>query len=58
MPSAYRLLNVGLLLMFIFQSDNPGSDDLTAIQNICTCFGIGGLYDPKKRYVTQALQKT
>lgn len=47
MPSAY----LGLLLMFIFQSDNPGSDDLTAIQNICTCFGIGGLYDPKKRKI-------
>ena len=58
--NAFRIhsnLSLGLLLLFIFQLDNSGSDDLTAIQNICTCFGIGGLYDPKKRYVTQALLK-
>ncbi|XP_020622676.1 uncharacterized protein LOC110060261 isoform X1 [Orbicella faveolata] len=30
-------------------NDNSGSVDLTAIQNICTCFGIGGLYNAKKR---------
>ena len=58
MPSEYWHSNLGLLLLFIIQSDNSGRDDLTAIQNICTCFGIGGLYDAKKRYVTQDLLKT
>jgi len=43
------------MLFIIFQSDNSGSEDLTAIQNICTCFGIGGLFNAKKRYVTQPL---
>jgi len=32
-------------------SNNSGSVDLTAIQNICTCFGIGGLYNAKKRKI-------
>ncbi|XP_020622677.1 uncharacterized protein LOC110060261 isoform X2 [Orbicella faveolata] len=32
-------------------NDNSGSVDLTAIQNICTCFGIGGLYNAKKRKI-------
>lgn len=36
-----------------FQSDADScSDVLSAIQNICTCFGIGGLNNAKKRYVT------
>lgn len=32
-------------------NDNSGSEDLTAIQSICTCFGIGGLYNAKKRKI-------
>lgn len=38
---------------YIFQSDYSSSDVFSAIQNICTCFGVGGLYNAKKRYVVE-----
>lgn len=55
MSAVWWSSQLNLCIVFIrfafFPLDDSSSDVVSAIQNICTCFGVGGLYNPKKRYV-------